>query len=416
MADRDEQGAALKRLVSTETLSLKSTSRLVSTETLQLKSTSRRSQPHTSPENHSSDSPSTTEFSRSCSPLLPVDSSEKPAKRQRTTGEIIPEIPADLFSPEERVVLTANGELQRFISSYYNAAVSVRVVRNHKTGEGEYDRVVELKLPGRVFGIAESTVSLSRPELIDAVENKGVAIGQLFRHFEILPKFELESFQKEQDGRFERTYWLRGEGVSCRIREKFAAGLFEHKLEPQQEAGDVSGDKKATLAGASASFGDIKAGNRTGLILQDGFEPMQRVLLTANGTSQRILRSYHGCPVEVNVLSSHKNDEGGYERQICMTCRGTKVLSARSFIHITAPAWRQALEAGVDVGDLFNHMGVRPTFCLHSVGGTEDTPYLWRVYSLRSPGMVCEIHESISKEACVVKTETDENESPAHVY
>eukprot|EP00123_Amoebidium_parasiticum_P000887 comp11806_c0_seq1/m.6418 comp11806_c0_seq1/g.6418 ORF comp11806_c0_seq1/g.6418 comp11806_c0_seq1/m.6418 type:complete len:106 (-) comp11806_c0_seq1:315-632(-) len=59
-------------------------------------------------------------------------------------------LPED-FTPLERVILTANGNLQRVMSSYYNAKVDVHIVYNRPKGSGLYDRQVELLVFGKVF-------------------------------------------------------------------------------------------------------------------------------------------------------------------------------------------------------------------------------------------------------------------------
>ena len=50
----------------------------------------------------------------------------------------------------------------------------------------------------------------------------------------------------------------------------------------------------------------------------------------------------------------------------------------------------------VDVSEMFHHMGVLPTFTLHSAGlcpGATPT-HFWRVYSMKTSGMTCEITET----------------------
>ena len=126
---------------------------------------------------------------------------------ERTLGDIIAgSLPsASLFTPEERIVLSANGNVQRLISSYYNATVSVQLLRNERRpgADSEYEREVELSVLGLPFATARSTVILTTERLIDAVDRHGVALGQLFRHFELLPTFELLSARRLPDGGFD---------------------------------------------------------------------------------------------------------------------------------------------------------------------------------------------------------------------
>eukprot|EP00938_MAST-03A_sp_MAST-3A-sp1_P004355 g4355.t1 len=51
----------------------------------------------------------------------------------------------DGFSPIERIVLLANGNLQRVVSAFYNSKVTVRIRKNECVGEGLYSREVELE-------------------------------------------------------------------------------------------------------------------------------------------------------------------------------------------------------------------------------------------------------------------------------
>ena len=56
-------------------------------------------------------------------------------------------VPLEAFSPLQRVVLSANGNLQRLISSFYNLPVTVTCVRNEPLAERVYSREVsELSL------------------------------------------------------------------------------------------------------------------------------------------------------------------------------------------------------------------------------------------------------------------------------
>ncbi|KAJ1628795.1 hypothetical protein T492DRAFT_874525 [Pavlovales sp. CCMP2436] len=68
-----------------------------------------------------------------------------PPKCPGTLGDIIPESPPPCpispgFDPDERIVLMANGNLQRLMSSYYNATVSVAILRNAPCRVQPYSR------------------------------------------------------------------------------------------------------------------------------------------------------------------------------------------------------------------------------------------------------------------------------------
>ena len=180
------------------------------------------------------------------------------------------------FSPMQRVVLSANGNLQRLVSSYYNSPVTVTVRRHEKTGDGEYAREVAISVFGITFCAARSTIKITRPEVIKAIEG-GVAIGQLFRHLCVLPSFSLHAaafLGEDMDDpvlgdapAFWRDYTLEGEGVECRIEETLRNDLFA--LQPPAPA--VGPEE-----GSGGMFGDIMAPAVTGMELPDGFEPKAR--------------------------------------------------------------------------------------------------------------------------------------------
>lgn len=67
-------------------------------------------------------------------------------------------------------------------------------------------------------------------------------------------------------------------------------------------------------------------------------------------------------------------------------------------VHLTSHEWIDAYDAGVGLGQMFQHFQVLPTFQLHSCGKFDS--YFWRSYSLVAEGMVCEVHESIDGLLC----------------
>jgi len=225
------------------------------------------------------------------------------------------------FSPIERVLLSANGNLQRLVSSYLNAHVTVTVQHSTKKSHGVYEREVALLAQGQQFGVATSTVTLSRDDCIDAVDRRGVAIGQMFRHLNIMPRFTLHRFGEQADGRFWREYTLEGSGVSCKILEQLSRAIFElpppavapPPAAPPPAAPDAAAPGTAApgaaAPGAAAppaavgtgTFGDIMSVNTTGIELPSGFTAMQRLLLTANGNVERIVRAYYDEEVHMHT-------------------------------------------------------------------------------------------------------------------
>ena len=361
---------------------------------------------------------------------------------------------ADEFTPLQRVVLSANGNLQRLISSYHNSPVSVRVRFNRRLSHGLYAREVTLSVFGTRFAVATSSVRLERADCIAAVEERGVGIGQLFRHLNILPDFELlaagtleagaplppeAALSAATDGdagggggaaaggagdgdddadvaRFWRRYVLSGEGVRCEIREVLRADVFalEPPPPPPQDAGLAASSSRGGSLGdlpsaAKGSFGDIMSPTVTGMELPDGFTPAQRLLLTANGNVERVVSSFYAEPVTTYVISHHKRAGAAtgavYDRQVAMLTRGRQFMLAKTTVFVTDAAWQRAAEdERVPVGALFRHMREMPAFALHSTGSGPG--YFWRVYSLRASGMTCEINETFRDD--VLAEEEDE--------
>ena len=312
--------------------------------------------------------------------------------------DALPVVQATLadFSPLQRVILSANGNLQRLVSSYHNAAVTVTPRYSRLVRSGYIEREVELSVHGTIFAVATSTVRLSREDLVEAVEERGLAIGQLFRHMNVMPSFELHDAGHLDRGaladgepdapRFFRQYELTGEGVICEIREVLRADLFE--LQP------AAGKVPAPPTGAS--MGDIMAPNVTFMPLPEGFTPAQRLLLTANGNVERILSSYHAQPVSLYVSLNHKRESSVYDRQAAVLHEGRQLMLAKTTVFITSPEWQAAVDTGAaDVGSLFRHFSELPTFGLHSTGQGPD--FFWRQYELRASGMTCEINETFPK-------------------
>lgn len=149
------------------------------------------------------------------------------------------------FTPNERIALTATGNLQRIISSYYNSPVSVRCIRNVEVGDGIYDREVELSVfleshgnsTGEkdliCFCRAASTVTVNTEIVKQAINSGTVGVGQLFRFYNVLPEFCLiDAGRDVLGGTFWRVYELRSGLLSCHIRETFLAEAFELHVPP----------------------------------------------------------------------------------------------------------------------------------------------------------------------------------------
>ncbi|TPX46792.1 hypothetical protein SeLEV6574_g03034 [Synchytrium endobioticum] len=141
----------------------------------------------------------------------------------------------DLFTPLQRVLLTANGNVQRIISSYYNAPVTVDILLNHKESSTPacttFKRSVNIIVKNHVCCRAVSTVHIYNVEVLRLVEQDCVGIGQLFRYLNILPEFTLVDVGRDDGvagdvGGFWRHYILSGNGFKCHIHERFPDNVF----------------------------------------------------------------------------------------------------------------------------------------------------------------------------------------------
>jgi len=145
-----------------------------------------------------------------------------------------------ISNPLDRMAVTANGNLQRLFSSYYDAPVVVEMVhctrqKPPNTGAvgdidatANWDRRVLLKIFGnQTFCTADSVVEVRSRKMEDLIESGNVGIGQIFRHFNMLPEFTLLAAGPTADGGFWRNYTLESHMVTCSIREVFCKSVWE---------------------------------------------------------------------------------------------------------------------------------------------------------------------------------------------
>lgn len=144
--------------------------------------------------------------------------------------------------PLDRMALTANGNLQRLVSSYYDAPVQVLVDhccpleedRPVANGCGsrpqckKWDRVVHLTVHNQTFCTAHSIITVFDPLCQELVESGAVGLGQLFRFLDILPEFDLHNAAPyPSEGGFWRKYTLKCAELSCDIHEDFRSGIWD---------------------------------------------------------------------------------------------------------------------------------------------------------------------------------------------
>ncbi|KAJ2773812.1 hypothetical protein IWQ57_001120 [Coemansia nantahalensis] len=146
-------------------------------------------------------------------------------------------LPAVFKNPVQRIMLMANGNLQRVLSAYYNLPVSVEVVYSEPETPMSakssrlplrYRRRINLVCNRAVVCTAQSTVELLTQKAADLVVREGVGIGQLFRYMNVLPMFALlEAHLSDTDASFSRLYELRSQDVACLISEEFPDGMLD---------------------------------------------------------------------------------------------------------------------------------------------------------------------------------------------
>lgn len=136
-------------------------------------------------------------------------------------------------NPMDRLLLTANGNLQRLISSYYDSPVSVSVKYCEPVEQDVWHRQVQLIVHNQVFCTATSTIVVHSNKYRDLVASGQVGLGQLFRLECVLPACNIQEARASPDGRLlERTYTLQDpELCTCYIREEFVEDLWNIKPE-----------------------------------------------------------------------------------------------------------------------------------------------------------------------------------------
>ncbi|KAI9140547.1 hypothetical protein BKA69DRAFT_1079537 [Paraphysoderma sedebokerense] len=101
------------------------------------------------------------------------------------------------FTGLERILLSANGNVQRILSAYFNAPVNITLLQNqYNKSTNSIERKMKLECLGRTICIASSSVSITNPEYLAKLVDTDIGIGQFFRYLNCLPKFTLQSVGK----------------------------------------------------------------------------------------------------------------------------------------------------------------------------------------------------------------------------
>ncbi|KAI7865028.1 hypothetical protein BDF14DRAFT_1829615 [Spinellus fusiger] len=144
------------------------------------------------------------------------------------------------FSPLERILLQASGNIQRILSAYYNESSYVEVIKNKKSIEDTeeaskepafFERRVAVKFGSTYAYEAESVLIVRDPVILELIEKHKFSLGQIFNHIQKTPDFTLLAVGRHSDAPgagFWRDYTLSTpDKIYCFIREIFREGLFE---------------------------------------------------------------------------------------------------------------------------------------------------------------------------------------------
>ena len=130
------------------------------------------------------------------------------------------------FTPLQRIVLTANGNLQRILSAYHNRKVSVTVLVNERVKIGLWRRHVVIAVDGTPACVASSVVTAVTREAIELADRGGMGIGQIFAELGGKQAFSLLEVGKNATT-FSRTYTLANTHLMCHIEEVLPLNVFD---------------------------------------------------------------------------------------------------------------------------------------------------------------------------------------------
>jgi hypothetical protein len=150
----------------------------------------------------------------------------------------ITEVPLpSIYSPFERILLTANGNLQRIMMAYYNQPVHLRIIYNQVTAAAadhslhsspplyKLKRQVELYVQkdkdSHVFCTATSDIDIFHKKYLDALVHQGMGVGQLLRTINIYPEFTLKNMGRNDIGLWREYTLTCPQAIHCLIHEQF---------------------------------------------------------------------------------------------------------------------------------------------------------------------------------------------------
>jgi hypothetical protein len=91
----------------------------------------------------------------------------------------------DAFSPTERMILQASGNLQRILSAYYNVPSHVKIIKNDVVASTDiphmrFERKIEMYFEEKFAYDAESILLVKDSNVLELIEKHKYGLGQIF--------------------------------------------------------------------------------------------------------------------------------------------------------------------------------------------------------------------------------------------
>lgn len=89
----------------------------------------------------------------------------------------------DSFSPLERMLLQATGNLQRIMSAYYNVPSHVKILKNNAVPNTEYmqyERKIVMYFEDKLAYEADSILVVKDANVLELIEKHKYGLGQIF--------------------------------------------------------------------------------------------------------------------------------------------------------------------------------------------------------------------------------------------
>ncbi|KAI7905226.1 uncharacterized protein BX663DRAFT_502162 [Cokeromyces recurvatus] len=143
------------------------------------------------------------------------------------------------FSPLERMLIQATGNLQRILSAYYNVPSHVKIIKNRMIPNKsnlsqttkQFERKIIMYFGDKLAYEADSVLIVKDNTILELLEKHKYGLGQIFGHTNRSPDFVLHAVGRRGNApgaSFWRDYSLTIPDVlDCFIRETFVEGLFE---------------------------------------------------------------------------------------------------------------------------------------------------------------------------------------------